>query len=140
MACPAGYTLSTGRQNTPFAAATETLEPGQRIVFWDYDVMWTEDHIPASRLEPLRKIGDVLADNALEALQIKAGANALAELRAYVSRPESEQESPAPRLLMAQLMTVPDWVDWDQVRRGQDVYWWVHSNELHYIFHYFWAM
>ncbi|GJJ68132.1 hypothetical protein EMPS_00478 [Entomortierella parvispora] len=123
MACPAGYSLPEGHQNAPYAAATEVLEPGQRIAFWDYDVMWTEDHIPASRLEPLRKIGDVLADNAFEALQVKPGADALTALRAYVARPECEQESPAPRLLMDQLMTVPDWVDWDKVRRGQDVYW-----------------
>lgn len=123
MACPAGYTLPEGPRNAPFAAATETFELGQHIDLWDYDVIWSENHIPASRLEPLRKIGDVLADNALEALHIKPGVDALAELRAYVSRPESDQESPAPRLLMDQLMTVPDWLDWDQVRRGQDVYW-----------------
>lgn len=123
MSCPAGYTLLTGHGNAPFAAATETLEPGQRISFWDYDVMWTKDHIPASRLEPLRRIGDMLADKALEALTIKPGEDALAALRAYVSRPESDQDSPYPRLLMCQLMTVPDWVNWEQVRRGQDVYW-----------------
>ncbi|KAG0051265.1 hypothetical protein BGZ83_003899 [Gryganskiella cystojenkinii] len=123
MSCPAGYTFSEGLRDAPYAAITETLEPGQRIVFWDYDIIWTENHIPASRLEPLRKIGDALADDALEALKIRRGEDALAALRAYVSRPESEQESPAPRLLMDQLMTVPDWVDWKQVRRGQDVFW-----------------
>ena len=123
MSCPAGYTFSEGHQHAPFAAATETFEPGQRIVFWDYDIMWTENHISASRLEPLRMIGDALADNALEALKIQPGEDAVAALKAYVARPESEQESPAPKLLMDQLMTIPDWVDWEQVRRGQKVYW-----------------
>lgn len=70
-------------------------------------------------------IGDVLADNALEALQVKTGEDALMALREYTSRPESEQENLAPGLLMKHLMTVPEWVDWEQVKRGQEVYWYV---------------
>lgn len=85
--------------------------------------MWTEKHFPASRLEPLRQVGDLLADNALAALDVKPGQNALAALREYTARPVEEQVSDAPRLLMQQLMTVPDWVDWAQVQRGQEVYW-----------------
>lgn len=85
--------------------------------------MWTEKHLPASRLEPLRKIGDPLADNALEVLKVKQGEDAFKALVAYVSQPEEKQESPAPRLLMQQLMTVPEWVNWEQVKRGQEVYW-----------------
>lgn len=85
--------------------------------------MWTEMHLPASRLEPLRKIGDPLADNAVEVLKVKQGENAFKALIAYVSQPEEKQESPAPRLLMQQLMTVPEWVNWEQVKRGQEVYW-----------------
>ncbi|KAG0207370.1 hypothetical protein BGX33_006892 [Mortierella sp. NVP41] len=123
MSCPAGYTFDNAPRRAPFAAISETLKPGQRFHYWDYDITWTEKHLPASRLEPLRMIGDVLADNALEALQVKKGQDALKALREYTSRPESEQESPAPALLMKQLMTVPGWVDWEQVRRGQDVYW-----------------
>lgn len=68
-------------------------------------------------------IGDALADDALEALQIKTGEDALKALREYTARPEGEQESLAPGQLMKQLMTVPEWVDWEQVRRGQEVYW-----------------
>ncbi|KAF8947337.1 hypothetical protein BGZ47_009524 [Haplosporangium gracile] len=124
MTCPAGYIFSTTEpRKAPFAAISETLEPGQRFQYWDYDIMWTEKHLPASRLEPLRMIGDVLADNALEALQVKTGEDALKALREYTARPKSEQESLAPGLLMKQLMTVPEWVDWDQVKRGQEVYW-----------------
>ncbi|KAF9128882.1 hypothetical protein BGW39_004653 [Mortierella sp. 14UC] len=123
MSCPAGYIFDNEPRKAPFAAITETLHPGQRFQFWDYDIMWTEKHLPASRLEPLRKIGDPLADNALEALKVKQGEDAFKALLAYTSRPVEEQESPAPRLLMQQLNTVPEWVSWEQVQRGQEVYW-----------------
>ncbi|KFH63216.1 hypothetical protein MVEG_10627 [Podila verticillata NRRL 6337] len=119
MTCPAGFTSS----RAPFAATTETLVPGQRFPFWDYDITWTEKHFPASRLEPLRQVGDVLADNALAALNVKPGQDALVALREYTAQPIKEQTSEAPRLLMQQLMTVPEWVNWAQVQRGQEVYW-----------------
>ncbi|KAK3841334.1 MAG: hypothetical protein J3R72DRAFT_445255 [Linnemannia gamsii] len=123
MSCPAGYTFSTKPKRAPFEDLSETLEPGQRFQYWDYEGMWTDKHLPSSRLEPLRMIGDPLADDAVEALKVKKGQDALKALREYISRPESEQESQAPALLMKQLMTVPEWVDWEQVRRGQEVYW-----------------
>ncbi|KAF9931476.1 hypothetical protein FBU30_010092 [Linnemannia zychae] len=136
MTCPAGYSFDNRRRKEPFAAITETLEPGQRFQFWDFDILWTELHLPASRLEPLRKIGDPLADNALEVLKIKPGDDALKALRAYLSLPEEEQESPAPRLLMQQLMTVPEWVDWEQIQRGQEVFWRYSLYIVHILLHF----
>jgi hypothetical protein len=123
MSCPAGYTFDNESCKAPFADITETLQSGQRFQFWDYDIIWTDNHLPASHLEPLRKIGDPQADNALEVLKIKHGEDAFESLLAYTSRPIEEQESSAPRLLMQQLMTVPEWVNWEQVQRGQNVYW-----------------
>ncbi|KAG0340245.1 hypothetical protein BG004_006490 [Podila humilis] len=120
MSCPAGFSTS---KRAPFADATETLVPGQRFQWWDYDIMWSTKHFRASQLEPLRQIGDVLADNALAALDIKPGQDALVAMREYTSRPVEEQLSDAPRKLLEQLMTVPEWVDWEKVKRGQDVYW-----------------
>ena len=109
-------------QTTPFAVATETLRPGDRYRYWDYDTLWTGDHHSASQLEPLRFLGDDLADNALKDLQIKTGQDAYKVLMAYTMRPESEQESPAPRLLLESMTAVPNWVDWEQVGRGQAVF------------------
>jgi len=123
MSCPAGFTFDSMPQKAPYAEMTETLEPGMRVEYCGQTITWSENHLPASRLEPLRRVGDELADNALEALKIKPGQDAYKVLLAYVSRPEHEQESPAPRLLMKQVMTVPEWVDWEQVRRGQQVFW-----------------
>ncbi|KAF8939745.1 hypothetical protein EDD21DRAFT_334158 [Dissophora ornata] len=135
MSCPAGFTFDTERK-APFAAITETLKPGELFVHWDYDILWTENHIPASRLEPLRKVGDVLADNALEVLKVKPGQDGFKALLEYTSRPENEQESPAPQLLMDQMMTVPEWVDWEQVRRGQEVYWRYHLFIINALLHF----
>lgn len=120
MACPAGFTVP---RKAPYAEMTETLQLGTRFFYYGYDITWSDKHFPSSRLEPLRQLGDELADNALEALKIKPGEDAYKVLLAYIARPEHEQESPAPRLLMEQLMTVPDWVDWQQIRRGQQVFW-----------------
>jgi len=123
MTCPAGFTFDSLPQKAPYAEMTETLEPGMQIDYFGSTFTWTDNHLPASRLEPLRRVGDELADNALEALKIKSGEDAYKALLAYVSRPEHEQKSPAPGLLMKQLMTIPEWVDWDQVARGQQVFW-----------------
>ena len=123
MSCPAGYTFDATPRVAPFAAVTETLEPGERFQYWDYDIMWTKNHLPASRLEPLRSLGDPLADDALAALDVKPGEDALEALLAYTSQPTHEQRSSAPQQLLTQVMAVPDWVDWDRVQRGQQVYW-----------------
>ncbi|KAI1319018.1 hypothetical protein EDD11_005216 [Mortierella claussenii] len=123
MACPAGYSFQPDMYNTPYAAVTESLQPGEPFHYWDYDIVWSENHVPASKLEPLRSMSDDLADRAIEVLKIERGEDAYDALLRYTSRPEGEQESDAPRLLLEQLMTVPEWVDWEKIKRGQDVYW-----------------
>ncbi|KAG9324409.1 hypothetical protein KVV02_004429 [Mortierella alpina] len=123
MSCPAGYTFDTTPRVAPFATVTETLVPGERFQYWDYDIMWTKNHIPASKLEPLRRLGDPLADDALAALEIKPGEDAVEALLAYTAQASNEQRSSAPQQLLTQVMAVPDWVDWDRVQRGQQVYW-----------------
>ncbi|KAI8358770.1 hypothetical protein B0O80DRAFT_526551 [Mortierella sp. GBAus27b] len=119
MACPAGFTFDPISQKS----RKGEIQPGTPVSFYDQTVIWTEKHLSVSQLEPLRRLGDKLADEALEVLKIKPGQDAYKALLEYVARPEHEQESPAPRLLVEQLTTVPDWVDWEQVRRGQQVMW-----------------
>ncbi|KAF9956844.1 hypothetical protein BGZ72_002404 [Mortierella alpina] len=136
MSCPAGYTFDTKPRVAPFAATTETHKPGQRIKRWDNDIIWTENHLPASKLDSLRSLGDPLADDALAALEIKPGDNAFEALLAYTSQPSHKQKSPAPQQLLTQVMTVPEWVDWDSLQRGQQVYWryclFINNAFLHY--------
>ncbi|KAG0340243.1 hypothetical protein BG004_006488 [Podila humilis] len=120
MSCPAGF--STFRRS-PFADMTETMVPGDEVQCFSQHVTWTDKHFRASQLDPLRQMGDDLADSALAALNVKPGQDALAVLREYTSRPIEDQPSDAPRKLLEHVMTVPDWVDWEQVKRGQEVYW-----------------
>ncbi|KAF9575046.1 hypothetical protein EC968_004543 [Mortierella alpina] len=122
MSCPAGYTIDKTPRVAPFAAATETFEPGHVIKHWYCDLVWTKNHLPASKLEPLRCLGDPLADDALAALEIKRGEDALEALLAYTAQPSNKQRSSAPQQLLTQMMTVPEWVDWDRLKRGQQVY------------------
>ena len=77
MSCPAGYNFDPTPRVVPLAAATETFKPGQRISLWDRDTIWTENHLAASKLEPLRSLGDPLSDETLAALEIKPGEDAL---------------------------------------------------------------
>ncbi|KAF9580467.1 hypothetical protein BGW38_002883 [Lunasporangiospora selenospora] len=113
----------TSRPKTVASATAETMQLGDQYYFYGEDIIWTKHHLRPSQLEPLRKIGDDLSDNALEALKIKRDDDVYDALMDYVSKPESEQESSAPRLLLEEMTRVPDWVDWDQVYRGQQVFW-----------------
>ncbi|KAF9968169.1 hypothetical protein BGZ70_006146 [Mortierella alpina] len=123
MSCPAGYTFDSTPRVAPISAATENFKPGQRLQYCDYHTIWTENHLPASKLEPLRSLGDPLSDDALAALEIQPGEDALEALLAYTSQPSDKQTSPAPHQLLTHVMTIPDWVDWDRIQRGQKVYW-----------------
>ncbi|KAG0235468.1 hypothetical protein BGW42_005254 [Actinomortierella wolfii] len=95
MTCPAGYNF-TPFKGGPLAPVTEHLKPGQRFLFWDYDITWSHNHMRSSELEPYRMMGDPLADDALEALDVKKGQDAFEALMTYTSRPIEEQPSEAP--------------------------------------------
>ncbi|KAG0268491.1 hypothetical protein DFQ27_006556 [Actinomortierella ambigua] len=127
MECPAGFSF-TPLKGGPLAAVTEHLTAGQRFLFWDYDITWSDNHMRASELEPYRMMGDPLADNALEALGIKHGQDAYEALVAYTSRPIEEQADDAPRKFMESVTTVPSWVDWSKIQQGQAV----HCALLHF--------
>ncbi|KAF9579952.1 hypothetical protein BGW38_003582 [Lunasporangiospora selenospora] len=122
MPCPAGFTFGSGPARTPTAVQTETAKPGDKYESVGYNITWTQNHFPASKLEPLRQIGDDIADQTLEALQVKPGKDIYSAFIAYTARPVDEQVSAAPRTLLQQLNFVPEWLDMDQVRRGQAVY------------------
>ncbi|KAF9357271.1 hypothetical protein BGX26_004014, partial [Mortierella sp. AD094] len=83
MSCPAGYTFDINSKKTPLATATETFRPGERFRYWGYESTWTENHIPASRLESLRMMGDRLADDAMNALNVKPNQDAYMALVSY---------------------------------------------------------
>ncbi|KAF9973589.1 hypothetical protein BGZ73_003168 [Actinomortierella ambigua] len=122
MSCPAGYSLSD-LYRPAGSFISDNLQVGQRVASWNFLVTWTERHIRARDLEPYRMQGDPLSDETLRVLNVKRHEDALEALMAYVQRPVEQQESDIPRKFLDHVLSVPDWVDWDQLRRGQQVFW-----------------
>lgn len=112
---------------------------------WDYDFLWTPHHLTADQMEPLRHQMDSLAGDCVEPLNELAAASAAKEAgNALISDTSEKQPSTgkpdllktdmyallrdnhdkneAFQALWKQVNTIPDWVDWEQIDRGQRVY------------------
>ena len=105
------------------------------VTCWDYTFQWTSEHKSAEELHPMKYTYDKLADECLDKLnEISPPTNGT------LPRAQSKDGRPsAPRDLYAilrdnadkdeklgqlwhEVTNVPDWVDWDQISRGQDVF------------------
>jgi hypothetical protein len=86
-----------------------------------YEFRWTADHKVGAELEPLRQLGDALADDALGAMldagELRHGDDPVALLRRRAAA-----GAPEACALLRQLCDVPAWVDWAALRRGQLVF------------------
>ncbi|KAI9296903.1 hypothetical protein K502DRAFT_328715 [Neoconidiobolus thromboides FSU 785] len=106
------------------------LEPkvGDNIVSFDISYTWGKDHILPRELEPLRSIGDDLAQSCLSYLKY-VPSNSLRinnEFRLNKLKELVKDEETCPkevRELYKELYHVPEWVDQDQIKRGQTLYW-----------------
>ncbi|KAI1875819.1 uncharacterized protein JN550_002105 [Neoarthrinium moseri] len=89
-----------------------------------YVFEWTDLHLPRKKTDPLRFQYDVTGAKALERLQ------SLAKMKGMTDNPqkrpdfyqilvENHQHDSVLAELWTELQTVPDWVDWDQLERGQ---------------------
>ncbi|KAL4819840.1 hypothetical protein BDW67DRAFT_124705 [Aspergillus spinulosporus] len=100
---------------------------------WDLSFEWTELHQTAEQLRPLTFSYDKLADDCIarlnelsppEKYRPKAGEppkkapkrDLLALLEKHAKDDAKLEE------LWTEVNTVPDWVDWDQIQRGQEVF------------------
>jgi len=111
---------------------------------WGYVFEWTDDHLTKEASEPLKYSCDTLADECIEALDRISPpiGSALPRNRERVVEPDLKTDGgnhpPARDLylllrdnvdkdaslkkLWDQVNTVPDWVDWEQIQRGQDTF------------------
>lgn len=113
---------------------------------WDYDFRWTSHHLTADQMEPLRHQMDSLASDCIEPLNSLAAAAAAAKEAESTLISDTSEKQPStgkPNLLKTdmyallrdnhdknealealwkQVTTIPDWVDWEQIDRGQRVY------------------
>jgi hypothetical protein len=109
---------------------------------WGYTFNWTELHQTAEQLRPQTFQYDVLGSECLERLDRfqtdtsklkildrKPGPEQSSETREPTSRRDlyallqhHADEDEKLQKLWLQVNTVPEWVDWEQLQRGQDVF------------------
>lgn len=110
-----------GLADIPDTAAmeTHTTAPsvGERIEFPLYQFTWTEDHINEEALQRLQLDYDELGTRALEQLQAIQAKTGRQDLFDTLRDNHSSNEVLAS--FWAETQTVPKWVDWDQISRGQ---------------------
>ena len=94
---------------------------------WKYSFQWTEKHLSSQQLNPLRYTYDELGEAALEKLQNISAQNdgakdkqrARERLDLYALLRDNYETDPVLQKFWDELHTVPEWVDWDQIARGQ---------------------
>ncbi|KAL1528046.1 hypothetical protein AB1Y20_009413 [Prymnesium parvum] len=96
-------------------APPPSVRVGARIAKYGHEFVWTERHLSAAQLQPLRQRGDAMMDAALPECP---GRDVLATLRRVAS---SSPQGDAARLLRLAEQP-PAWVDWEMVALGQATY------------------
>lgn len=106
---------------------------------WGHTFEWTPEHQTREQMRPLTFTYDVLGSECLDRLdELSPPSQAQPPSEATTTKPSGPRPPPRrdlyallsqhhaadPKLsaLWAQLHTVPDWVDWAQIARGQDVF------------------
>ena len=102
---------------------------------WGYEFEWTPEHLTADQLRPLIFTYDVLGSEALDRLdqispppkprisdQLPQEAGKKPRRDLYEILKDNTDKDEKLRQLWEQVTTVPDWVDWDQIERGQNVF------------------
>ncbi|KAJ4307199.1 hypothetical protein N0V88_000578 [Collariella sp. IMI 366227] len=113
-------------------------EIGSRVTAWGYTFEWTAEHQTAEDLRPLMFSYDELATKCLDRFDALGCLPARNKAKPKSDGKESGDASPQPDLyellrdrahedellqqLWDEVTAVPDWVDWDEIARGQKVF------------------
>ncbi|KAH8901424.1 hypothetical protein GQ53DRAFT_632097 [Thozetella sp. PMI_491] len=103
---------------------------------YGYKFRLTKNHLTDEQLEPLKHTYDVVGSEALEALDTlfpppppRAGwysktpeQNPQPDRDTYALLRDNKDKDPKLQKLWDEVNTVPEWVDWDQVKRGQEMF------------------
>ncbi|KAJ5197599.1 hypothetical protein N7449_008078 [Penicillium cf. viridicatum] len=97
--------------------------------YWGYSFHWTDLHSPADDLKSLTYSCDSLADECVERLNKIPSPD---DDDDAIKRPfkkdlygllrDHAEEDPKLNQLWTEINTVPEWVNWDQIQRGQDAF------------------
>ena len=107
----------TWSRRTP-PEATQIHE-GDIVHKYGQSFIWSNLHQAASELQPLRQLGDPLADELVCTAKPTSTADLLPKLENTI-RGTEDDACMAP--LAKQLMCTPEWVDWDKIARGQQIF------------------
>jgi hypothetical protein len=92
---------------------------GERVTVCGYSFTWTESHLSKEELEPFRQQYDTLGAAALERIQAIRQESEKKSADVYEVLREHRTSDPVLAKFWDEVQTVPDWVDWDQLARGQ---------------------
>lgn len=99
---------------------------------WDYTFQWSENHVSPEEMNPLRHQYDELGTAVLERLQEisirektadeSKGDKIHGRLDYYTLLRDRHQTDHVLSKFWQEINAVPEWVDWDQIARGQEVF------------------
>lgn len=93
--------------------------------YWGYSFHWTDVHRSEEELRPLIYTCDTLADECVQLLNkilTDSSSDRTYKKDLYTLLKDHADEDPRLQELWKQVNAVPDWVDWEQIQRGQDVF------------------
>ncbi|PYH95297.1 hypothetical protein BO71DRAFT_474111 [Aspergillus ellipticus CBS 707.79] len=103
-------------------------QAGDKVSSWGYSFTWTSDHLSREEIEPLRQQYDISAAMALQRLQaIRIALMEESKLKGtspppndlYVLLRDHRGDDDVLNKFWTEVNTVPSWVDWEQLARGQ---------------------
>ena len=115
------WTGDLSERRCPFVASRQLRTTSSSAVItrrFGQAFVWTSDHWAIDALQPLRSEGDPLMDDLLGELSAAPRDDVLSLVQASAAREPCGKAAQ----LLADVMTVPPWVDWSQIARGQEVF------------------
>lgn len=112
-------------------------EPGTPGHVWGYDFMWTNQHPKVEDVQELLYTYDKLAVDSLNRIDAisppgpKDGRKCpMSQRDLYALLKEHSSSDETLGKLWSQVTDIPDWVDWEQIERGQKVVYQYHGQML----------
>ncbi|KAJ9064336.1 hypothetical protein DSO57_1031857 [Entomophthora muscae] len=92
------------------------VSEGDTVSRYGNRFLWTSNHMTGRQMLPMTMEADPLADEAIALLKGRG-------VQAILDSIDSEKCPPQIKRLHEQITNVPEWVDMDQILRGQEFYW-----------------
>lgn len=113
-----------GNMMTFFSLSSDTSLKKHIYKCGNYSFQWTKNHLSRSDIEPFRRQYDTIGSEALKKLQeiSKNLSNQETTKDLYTLLQKHHQDYPVLSELWTEVHSVPDWVNWEQLQRGQDFF------------------